>query len=78
MEHPFVTDLSKLSVDDLQEKISSLTNKLTFSGRMNNHAMSHQLMMVLNSYQNEYNKRMDEMYKKQNIQNNIRISKENE
>jgi len=78
MEHPFVTDLSKLSVDDLQEKISSLTNKLTFSGRMNNHTMSHQLMMVLNSYQNEYNKRMDDMYKKQNIQNNIRISKENE
>ena len=78
MEHPFVTDLGKLSIDDLQEKISSLTSKLTFSSRMNNHTMSHQLIMILNSYQNEYNKRMDEMYKKQNIQNNIRISKDNE
>jgi len=78
MEHPFITDLDKLSIDDLQEKISSLTSKLTFSSRMNHHTMSHQLLMVLESYQNEYNKRMEEMYKKQNIQNNIRISKENE
>jgi hypothetical protein len=78
MEHPFIHGLDKLSVDDLQEKISSLTSKLTFSSRMNNHAMSGQLLMVLESYQNEYNRRMEEMYKKKNIQNNIRISKENE
>jgi len=43
---------------------------------MHNHAMSGQLLMVLESYQNEYNRRMEELYKKQNIQNNIQISKD--
>jgi len=76
MEHPFIHGLDQLSLDELQEKISSLTSKLTFSSRMHNHAMSGQLLMVLESYQNEYNRRMEELYKKQNIQNNIQISKD--
>jgi hypothetical protein len=76
MEHPFIHGLDQLSLDELQEKISSLTSKLTFSSRMHNHSMSGQLLMVLESYQNEYNRRMEELYKKQNIQNNIQISKD--
>jgi len=76
MEHPFITDLDKLSLEELQEKITSLTSKLTFTSRMHNHALSGQIMMVLESYKNEHNRRMDELYKKQNIQNNIQISKD--
>lgn len=76
MQHPFINDLSQLTVDELQEKITNLTSKLTFSSRMNNSSMSNQLLMVLDSYQTEYNTRMDAMYKKQNIQNTIRISKD--
>jgi hypothetical protein len=76
MQHPFINDLSKLNVDELQDKITDLTGKLTFAARMNNHSMSNQILMVLDSYQTEYNARMDAMYKKQNIQNTIRISKD--
>lgn len=76
MQHPFINDLSQLTVDELQEKITNLTGKLTFSSRMNNSSMSNQILMVLDSYQTEYNARMDAMYKKQNIQNTIRISKD--
>lgn len=76
MEHPFITNLSDLSTEELQEKISSLTSKMTFTSRMHNHNLTGQLMMVLESYKNEYNKRMDELYKKQNIQNNIQITKD--
>lgn len=76
MEHPFISNLDQLSTEELQEKISSLTSKLTFTSRMHNHNLSGQLMMILESYKKEYNKRMDEMYKKQNIQNNIQISKD--
>ena len=78
MQHPFISDLSHLSIEDLQDKITDLTNKLTFSSRMNNHTMSHQLLMVLDSYKTEYNKRMDALYKKQNIQNKIQIQKDNQ
>lgn len=78
MQHPFISDLSHLSIEDLQDKITDLTSKLTFSSRMNNHTMSHQLLMVLDSYKTEYNKRMDALYKKQNIQNKIQIQKDNQ
>jgi len=73
MEHPFISDLSKLSMDDLQEKIADLHKKLTFAGRMNNTSMYGQLLMVIDSYNNEYNKRMNEMYKKHNLSNSIQI-----
>ena len=37
-----------------------------------------QIQMVMESYRNEYNRKMDELIKKQNIQNRINIRKENE
>jgi hypothetical protein len=37
--------------------------------------MINQISMVLDGYNKEYAKRMDELYKKQNIQNNIQIDK---
>lgn len=73
MEHPFISDLSKLSMDDLQEKISELNKRLAFVARINNTSMYGQLLMVLDSYNNEYNKRMNEMYKKYNLSNSIQI-----
>jgi hypothetical protein len=76
MQHPFINDLSHLSIEDLQDKITDLTSKLSFSSRMNNQTMNHQIMMVLDSYRTEYNKRMDDIYKKQNIQNKIQIQKD--
>jgi len=77
MEHPFISGLNQLSTEELQEKISGLNAKLTFSTRMHNHNLSGQILMALESYKNEYTRRMDELYKKQNIQNNIQISKDN-
>ena len=74
MEHPFISDLSKLSMDDLQEKISELNKRLAFVARMNNTSMYGQLLMVIDSYNNEYNKRMNEMYKKYNLNNTIQIT----
>jgi hypothetical protein len=73
MEHPFISDLSELSMDDLQEKISELNKRLSFVARMNNTSMYSQLLMVIDSYNNEYNKRMDAMYKKYNLSNSIQI-----
>jgi hypothetical protein len=73
MEHPFISDLSTLSIDDLQEKISELNKRLAFVARMNNTSMYGQLLMVIDSYNSEYNKRMNDMYKKYNLSNSIQI-----
>ena len=74
--HPFLdsTDLSKKSSEELQTAITSLYQKITFASRMNNQNMANQIQMVINSYNIELKKRMDEMYKKQNIDQQINIS----
>jgi len=74
--HPFLdlSDLSKKSSEDLQTAITSLYQKMTFASRMNNQNMANQIQMVINSYNIELKKRMDEMYKKQNIDQQINIS----
>lgn len=76
MQHPFITDLSNKSLEELQETISGLTNKLTFAHRTGNGPLIHQLMMCLESYKAEYSKKMDDIMKKQNIQSKVQITNE--
>jgi hypothetical protein len=73
MEHPFMPDISNKTLDELQASIQDLTSKLTFAHRNGKDFMINQISMVLEGYKKEQAKRMDELYKKQNIQNNIQI-----
>lgn len=73
MEHPFMPDISNKTIDELQSSIQDLTGKLTFAHRSGKEFLVNQISMVLEGYNKEYAKRMDELYKKQNIQNNIKI-----
>lgn len=76
MEHPFINDLSDKSLDELQEAISGLNNKLTFAYRTGNGPLIHQLQMVLESYKNQQRKKMDEIFAKQKINTTINIEKQ--
>lgn len=76
MEHPFITNLSDKSVEELQETLSGLHKKLTFVYRTGNSALINQLQMALESYKVAYNKKMDELMKKQNIHTQVNIEKE--
>lgn len=75
MEHPFITSLEDKSLEDLQNTISGLYSKLTYAYRTGNQPLISQINMVIESYRKEYNKRMDELLKKQNIINQINIEK---
>jgi hypothetical protein len=75
MEHPFMPDISSKSVEELQTAMNDLTGKLTFAHRTGKDFLINQIFMVLEGYKAEYAKRMDELYKKQNIQSNIKIDK---
>lgn len=77
MQHPFIHDLSGKSMEELQNTIQDLTTKLNFVYRSQNGPMIQQMQMVMESYRSEYAKRIDDIYKKQNLQNKINISKEN-
>lgn len=78
MQHPFISNLSDKSMEDLSSTITDLTKKLTFAYRMQNSNMIHQLQMVIESYRTEYNKKMDELMKKQNIKSAVKVEKEGE
>ena len=77
MQHPFIHDLSDKSLDDLTKTLTDLQGKLTWARRSMNQPLIHQMQMVIESYNIEYQKRMDEMYKKQNIEGSINISSDN-
>ncbi len=79
MEHPFLNkaDLKELSTEQLQEKMSSLNDKLTFAYRTGNGPLIHQLQMVLETYRNQFTSKMDELFEKQNIKNQINIESDN-
>ena len=75
MKHPFVEDLSQKTLEELQNIISSLNNKLSVAYRMGNQSLINQMNMVIESYKDEYNNKMNELINKQKIQNNINITK---
>lgn len=76
MEHPFINNLDDKTIDELQNSISDLMKKLTFAQRTGNGPLMNQLNMAIGSYRAAYNKKMDEMIKKQNINAQINITKE--
>lgn len=75
MQHPFINDLSDKSLEELQTIITGLNNKLTFAYRIHNRPLINQLLMAIESYRTEYNKKMDEIIKKQKLNINIQSDK---
>ena len=78
MKHPFISDLSGKSLEELQQTVSSLTSKLSYAYRMGNAPLIHQLRMVIESYQEESRKRLDDVLDKQKIKTKVNIQKESE
>ena len=80
MEHPFLDRkaLSEKSLEEIQTALTGLMNKLTFAHRTGNRALINQLQMVIESYRTEASKKLDEVMKKQNLQNQVSIQKEDE
>lgn len=64
MEHPFVTNLSAKSMDELAEGITDLNKKLQFMFRLGKHNMVSQIGMAINAYKSEYAKRQQELWDK--------------
>lgn len=73
MEHPFISSLADKSFEELQSSLDGLHNKLNYAYKSGNVALISQLRMIIESYRTEYNKRMDEMIKKQQLNAKISI-----
>jgi len=64
MEHPLISNLDDLSMEQLQEKITELSRKVGIAHRTGNAHLRHQVQMALETYQNKYRERMEQSWKK--------------
>lgn len=65
MEHPLIGDISSLTTEEVATKISELNKKLVIAGRTGNGHLCNQIRMAIENYQNLYNHRLEEQYRKQ-------------
>lgn len=61
MIHPFLEDLTKLKDNEIQAKITKL---LKYHGSTTNPQIRSQILMILDEYNAEGNRRREEQYKK--------------
>lgn len=64
MEHPLISSLGSLTIDELSNQISELNKKLGIAQRMGNGWLCDQLRMALENYQNQLRVKTDEALKK--------------
>jgi hypothetical protein len=57
MEHPLISNLEQLSVDEISNKISELHKKLAIAYRSGNGYVCDQIRMALESYQSMYDQK---------------------
>ena len=67
MEHPLIGDLSKLTLDELGEKIADLNRKLSMAMRTGNGHLCNQIRMAIESHNVKYQEKLQESYKKSNV-----------
>ena len=64
MEHPLLQDLKGLTLEEIQSKVSELNKRLAFAYQTGNQPMINQLQLIMNSYQEAYRNKMDELMPK--------------
>lgn len=64
MTHPFIGPVTDLTMEELQGKISDLNGKLHFASRMAKWDMANQIKLAIATYQDEYQKRQQEIWDK--------------
>ena len=67
MEHPLIGDLNNLTLDELSTKVSDLNSKLSMAMRTGNGHLCNQIRMAIESYQTKYQEKLQESYKKADV-----------
>lgn len=76
MEHPLITDLNDLTIEQLSEKVNELHKKLTIAHRSGNGYLCDQIRMAIDSYTTKLRERQDQQYREaqQSFNDKIKIS----
>lgn len=62
MEHPLISGLDDLTLDELGARVTELGQKLAIAARSGNAHLCNQIRMALESYQNKYTQKLQESY----------------
>jgi hypothetical protein len=65
MEHPLIGDIDNLTTDELNARVSDLSNKLNIAAGMGNAHLCDQIRMALETFRNKYKDKLQDSYKKQ-------------
>ena len=66
MEHPLISGLDQLKIDELGEKLSELNKKLRIAQNTGNGHLCNQIRMAIESYQQKHSEKLQEMYQASN------------
>lgn len=58
MEHPLITDVDKLTLEQLSDRVTDLGKKLTIAQRTGNGHLCNQIRMALETFNNAYRQRL--------------------
>lgn len=64
MEHPLIGPLDELTLEELSTKVNELGKKLSIAARTGNGHLCNQIRMAMENYQNMYQTKLQESYKK--------------
>ena len=71
MEHPLIGSLDELTLEELGTKINELGKKLSIAARTGNGHLCNQIRMAMENYQNMYQQKLQDSYKKAQSDNNF-------
>jgi hypothetical protein len=63
MEHPLIGSIDSLTLEELGTKVSELHKKLAIAQRSGNGNLCNQLRMALETYNNQYQNKLQASYK---------------
>jgi hypothetical protein len=64
MEHPLIGPLDELTLEELSTRVNELSKKLSIAARTGNGHLCNQIRMAMENYQNMYQTKLQESYKK--------------
>ena len=64
MEHPLIGSLDELTLEELGAKVNELGKKLGIAARTGNGHLCNQIRMAIENYQNMYQQKLQDSYKK--------------
>lgn len=62
MEHPLISNIDDLSIDELTAKINDLNQKLVIASRTGNGHLCNQIRMAIESFQSKFQQKIQKQY----------------